>query len=237
MTTLLAPPPSTLPPRSPPRRETSPATLVSSPLAEYIRFFSLDLTSLRGRDVLDVGAGASSFTAEACARKIDAVAVDPRYGSVPATFAVRLQDEQERLAARPRARRSPADAERRLAAERFLADYAVHFAHGRYVGGALARLPFFDGTFDLVLSAHLLFTDPERLDFDWHVAACRELVRVSANEVRLFPLGGPEGRTYARLAALRRELKAAGVASAVRAVDGQFPSDHASMLVLTKAAS
>ena len=46
-------------------------------LAEYVQFFALDLPALKGRDVLDVAAGPASFTAEACARKIDAVAADP----------------------------------------------------------------------------------------------------------------------------------------------------------------
>ena len=72
----------------------------------------------------------------------------------------------------------------------FLADYEAHFIHNRYVGGSLPRLPFFDGTFDLVLCAHLLFTYAARFDFDWHLAACRELVRVSADEVRIHPLCG-----------------------------------------------
>ena len=39
-------------------------------LAEYAQFFALDVDGLRGRDVLDVAAGPSSFTAEACARAL-----------------------------------------------------------------------------------------------------------------------------------------------------------------------
>ena len=54
--------------------------------------------------------------------------------------------------------------------------------------GALPRLPFFDGAFDLVLCAHLLFIYARRFDFAWHLAACQELVRVSAGEVRLHPV-------------------------------------------------
>ena len=55
-------------------------------LDEYVRFFSLDIDELRGRPVLDVAGGPSSFTAEACRRGIDAVADDPLYGSTPASF-------------------------------------------------------------------------------------------------------------------------------------------------------
>ena len=127
--------------------------------------------------------------------------------------------------------------DRRTAAQRFLADYAAHFIHNRYVAGSLPRLPFFDGTFDLVLSAHLLFTYAKRFDFDWHLAACRELVRVTADEVRIHPLCGLDGRPYPGVTRLRRELRETGVASEVRAVDYEFFAGAHSMLVLRRAAS
>src|SRR5207237_8546103 len=125
-----------------------------------------------------------------------------------------------------------AETDRRLAAQRFLADYAAHFVHSRYVGGALPRLPFLDGTFDLVLCAHLLFLYAARFDFDWHLAACRELVRVSANEVKIHPLCGPDGKPYPALARLRRELREHGISSEVVAVDYEFFIGAISMLVL-----
>ena len=217
-------------------------------LSEYVQFFALDVTALRGRDVLDVAAGPSSFTAEACARKVDAVAVDPLYGDGLDALSARVNRDYEHMFAQMRAKprlfrgRSfpsidAAELDRRSAAQRFLADYAVHFAHNRYVSGSLPRLPFFDGTFDLVLCAHLLFTYANRFDFDWHLAACRELVRVSADEVRLHPLCGLDGRPYAGLPRLRRELKAVGIVTEVRAVDYGFFAGADSMLVLRRAES
>ncbi len=217
-------------------------------LAEYTQFFALDLHALRGRDVLDVAAGPSSFTAEACARKINAVAVDPRYGSEGATLAAQVQLDYaqmfEQMRAKPRLFRfkafpsiDAAELDRRGAAQRFLVDYETHYIHNRYVGGGLPLLPFFDGTFDLVLCAHLLFTYARRFDFDWHLAACRELVRVSAEQVRIHPLCGPDGKPYPGLARLRRELKESGIASEVRAVDYEFFAGANSMLVLRRAAT
>lgn len=224
-------------------------------LAEYARFFTLDVAGLRGRDVLDVAGGPSSFTAEACARRVAAVAVDPLYGNPAEVLSAQVDLDYERMFAQVRAKQAlirvgpsgsssryfasiaAAETDRRLAAERFLADYAVHCPHGRYVGGALPRLPFFDGTFDLVLCAHLLFTYAPQFDFDWHLAACRELVRVSANEVRIHPLCGLDGKPYPKLAALRRELKATGIRAEVRAVDYDFFIGANSMLVLGKGAA
>ena len=106
--------------------------------------------------------------------------------------------------------------------------------HGRYVGGALPRLPFFDNSFDLVLCGHLLFLYAARFDFEWHVAACRELARVSAGEVRIHPVCGADGRPYSKLGALRRELKASGIESEVGRLDYEFFLGSCSMLVLRK---
>ena len=231
MPTLLAPPPTaTAASRSPfPRASQTdlPSVAVSGrTLADYVHGFALDVPALRHRDVLDVAAGPSSFVAEACARGVDAVAVDPLYGCTADALALQVQRDDARRAVHLRA-----------AAQRFIADYATHFVHGRYVGGALPRLPFFDDAFDLVLCAHLLFVQAKRFDFEWHVAACRELARVSAGEVRLHPVGGAEGRPYPKLAALRRELRTCGIESEVVRVAGEFFAGSGSMLVLRKAAS
>jgi SAM-dependent methyltransferase len=214
-------------------------------LAEYARFFALNLPALKGRDVLDVAAGPSSFTAEACARKINAVAVDPRYGGAREVLAEQVRVDYESLFAQMRAKPrlfrlqafpslAAAEADRRGAAERFLADYEAHYIHNRYVGGSLPLLPFFDGTFDLVLCAYLLFVFAKRFDFDWHLAACRELARVSAGEVRIHPLGGPDGKPYPGLARLRRELRETGIASEVRTIDDGFLAGTATQLVLRR---
>ena len=127
-----------------------------------------------------------------------------------------------------------AEVDRRAAAQRFLSDYATHSAYGRYVAGSLPRLPFFDGTFDLVLCAHLLFTYAKLFDYDWHLAACRELVRVSAGEVRLHPVVGVDGKPYPALARLRRELRAEGIVSELVGIDYEFFAGSSSMLVLRK---
>jgi hypothetical protein len=257
MPVLTAPPP---PRRSLPRRP-GPAPVVpplalelptvsffGRSLAEYTQFFALDLDALRGRDVLDVAAGPSSFTAEACTRRIDAVAVDPFYGSSGDDLAGRMEADYRRMFEQMRAKRrlfrlksfpsfDAAEADRLGAAQRFLADYEVHFSHGRYVGGALPRLPFFDRTFDLVLCAHLLFIYAERFDFEWHLQACRELVRVSDGEVRIHPICAADGRPYAKLPALRRELRAGGIDSEVSEVEYEFFAGANATLVLRRAES
>ena len=214
-------------------------------LAEYAQFFSIDLNALKGMSVLDVAAGPSSFTAEACRRGADAVAVDPLYGCTPAALAAHVQIDYRRMLAQIRAKpqllrfRSfgsidEAETSRRSAAERFLADYEQHFVHNRYLGAALPQLPFLDGAFDLVLCAHLLFVYEKRFDFSFHLEACRELVRVSRNEVRIHPLVGLGGKPYAELDSLCESLRAEGISSEIVPVDYEFFSGSNSMLVLKR---
>ncbi len=250
MPTLAPPPPprTSLPARLPALDLPAVACFGRS-LAEYTQCFGLDLAALRGRDVLDVAAGPSSFAAEACARRIDAVAVDPLYTHSTDELAARIATDYAQMFAQVRLRKAlfrvggsahfpslaAAEIDRRGAADRFLADYATHFIHNRYIAGSLPRLPFLDGTFDLVLCAHLLFTYAEFFDFDFHFAACVELVRVSAAEVRIHPLCGLNGRPYSGLGRLRRELRAAGIESTVVTVAYEFFAGSNTMLVLRRA--
>src|SRR5882757_9653259 len=73
-------------------------------LAEYTQFFSLNLAALRGRAVLDVAAGPASFTAEACRRGIDAVAIDPLYGCTPDALATHVQLDYAHMLTQMRAK-------------------------------------------------------------------------------------------------------------------------------------
>ncbi len=214
-------------------------------LAEYAQFFALDLNALKGLSVLDVAAGPSSFTAEACRRGADAVAVDPLYGGTPTALAAHVQIDYRRMLAQMRAKPQllrfksfgsidEAETNRRSAAERFLADYEQQFVHNRYIGASLPQLPFLDGAFDLVLCAHLLFVYAQRFDFTFHLEACRELVRVSRDEVRIHPVVGLGGKLYVELDRLRSALNEDGILSEVVSVDYEFFKGSDSMLVLRR---
>ena len=214
-------------------------------LEEYTRFFALDPAKLRGRAVLDVAAGPASFTAEAGRHGIDAVAVDPWYDRSAYALSEQVRQDYDRTFAQMRAKSSvsrpkyfpsfeAAASDRRAAAQRFLADYEGNVRHGRYVRAALPLLPFLDGAFDLVLCAHLLFLHPQRFDFDWHVAACVELARVSGGEVRIHPVCSADSRPYAELERLRHELRGLGIESDIIPVDSKGGAGRSSMLVLKR---
>lgn len=239
---VLAPAPTTV------ELEVPSVAFFGRTMTEYAQFFALDLDALDEMSVLDVAAGPSSFTAEACRRGVDAVAVDPLYGCTPQALSTHVQIDYRKMIAQMRAKpqllrfRSfksidEAEASRRSAAARFLADYEQHFVHNRYIGAALPQLPFLDGAFDLVLCAHFLFVYEKRFGLEFHLDACRELVRVSRKEVRIHPLVGLGGKTYSELDRLRSALDAEGIASEVVPVDYEFFRGSDSMLVLKKGCS
>ncbi len=220
-------------------------TFFGRTLDEYAKFFILEPAALRRKAVLDVAAGPSSFTFEASRRGIDAVAVDPLYGRSAYELGAQIRQDYGKTIAqirsKPRLFRlksfpslAAAEADRRSAAQWFLADYENNIRHGRYVRGALPLLPFLDGAFDLVLCAHLFFLYAVRFDFAWHLAACAELMRVSGGEVRIHPVCGADGRPYRELDLLQSELRVCGVQSTLVSVDYEFFAGSNSMLVLTR---
>jgi SAM-dependent methyltransferase len=225
-----------------------PVLISARSFAEYTAMFALTEADLSGA-VLDCPGGAASFTATALARGFDVTAVDPAY--VGGEGALQVLGEH-----------AASEAERGHAfllahAHRFVWTYfqdpaeqlrqriaaAAEFAASvltdpqRYVPGALPHLPFPDRSFDLVLCSHLLFTYSDRLDAELHLAALREMARVSRKEVRIFPLlGHVDGKPYPHLVHLREALTGDGISSHVRQVDYEFQQGGDEMLVLTLSA-
>ncbi len=216
-------------------------------LAEYQVFFGIRVANFAGRRVLDVAAGPSSFAVEAACCGVDVTAVDPLYRCNEHALRMRASAGLHRMEATMRARpemfrlRSfesldAAHADRRRAAERFLADYYTGVAVGRYVSGTLPGLPFAEAGFDLVLCGHLLFVYDDRLDLDFHIAACRELVRVADPdaEVRIHPVVNLKGEPSAHLAPLREVLAVHGITTELIDVDYEFFRGTTRTLVLRR---
>jgi ubiquinone/menaquinone biosynthesis C-methylase UbiE len=216
-------------------------------LAEYQVFFGIRAADFVGRRVLDIAAGPSSFAAEAACAGVDATAYDPLYRCNEHALRMRATDGLHRMFATMRTRpemfrlRSfasldAAEADRRRASERFLADYYTGVAVGRYVSAALPSLPCADASADLVLCGHLLFVYDDRLDLDFHIAACRELARVARAdaEVRIHPIVNLRGETSAFVAPVREALGVHGIASEIIDVDYEFFRGTTKTLVLRR---
>jgi SAM-dependent methyltransferase len=228
--------------------------VTSRSAAEYRAMFGLTPPDLANASVLDCCAGGASFTAELAAER----AAGPGSGSgsdnarvlaVDPVYAIDRRDLADRVhgALRDGDRIIDAHADRfewrwygtperrtamrRAAARRFLRDFGAH--PGRYVAAALPHLPLADGSFDLVLCSHALFTWSDQLDAAWHRAALDELVRVSRREVRIYPLVVQgTGRSVDFFDELRSHLHAAGHITQLTPVPYRFQRSAHAMLVV-----
>lgn len=206
--------------------------------------FLLKTSDISAR-VLDCGGGPSSFAAESASLGGRVVSADPIYLHRGAELAARFEAAAGAIITQVRAtpaswvwgfHRDPDDllGNRRLALERFLADYAVARSHGRYVAGSLPRLPFSAGSFDLALCSHLLFLYSALLDEAFHVAAALELCRV-AREARIFPLLTLAGERSPFVEPTRAALRRAGWGSEILRVPYELQRGGNEMLRIFRA--
>ncbi len=223
-----------------PERSIGTYLISSRSFAEYRAMFALTDADLHGR-VLDCPGGGASFTATGTEQGLDVVAVDPVYATPHEELIAQLAGELDRGAAWMRA---GADAYewafygdlaghtrlRRESAQLFVADLRAH--PERYLPASLPSLPFADSGVDLVLSSHLLFTYADRLDFSFHLAALKEMARVTRGQVRVYPLVDQNGHPLDDLvAALIAALAAVDLSGRVVEVDYEFQRGARGMLI------
>src|SRR5207237_1446970 len=138
------------------------------------------------RRVLGCGDGPASFNAEAAARGRRIVSCDPLY--VLDADQIRRAFERSAGPIISQVKANPANyvwsyhanpdqllARRQSVLQTFLLDYPVGLRQGRYVVGALPRLPFADMQFDLSVCSHFLFLYSAMLDLDFHIKSVQEM--------------------------------------------------------------
>lgn len=212
-------------------------------LREYQLIFNFDHEAYKGRKVLDCPAGSSSFTAETVRLGVDATAVDPMFGESATDLLEAgeadighvmesVMKSQDLFCwsfyPTPQALRSY----RKTALTRFVHDYAKPESAERYVKASLPNLPFGDKSFDMALGGHFLFTYSDRLDYDFHLKALLELVRVS-HEARIYPVVGRDGRRPLFFEDLLSTLAKAGVQSELAPSRFKFQKGGGEILRLT----
>ncbi|NLE81745.1 MAG: class I SAM-dependent methyltransferase [Rhodococcus sp.] len=208
---------------------------------EYKAMFALSPDDLTKR-ILDCPGGAAGFTSEGNSRGGDVIACDVAYSLHTANeLAATAEAETDRGNEYVRAHSHDyvweffADPDehqhvRHRAVQGFAADIRRNPNH--YVAGRLPSLPFPDSSFDLVLSSHLLFSYADRLDHAFHLDAISELMRVTRDEARIFPLV-PVGSSepYPQLDGLLEELDSRGITARIVSVDYEFQRGATHMLV------
>jgi hypothetical protein len=210
-------------------------------LDEYQRMFALSETDLRGR-LLGCGDGPASFNAEltALGKSRRLVSVDPLYLFTGPEIAARVEQTYEIIISHVKRNHNryvwtyfedpdALGAARLHAMKIFLNDYEVGRAEGRYLVGALPKIPFNDGEFDLCLCSHLLFLYSAQLSLDFHLASTLEMLRV-ADEVRVFPLLDLDLQRSAHLDPVLAELRSANFYAEIVNVPYEFQKGGGQML-------
>jgi hypothetical protein len=194
-------------------------------LADYRDMFVLTESDLTAGPILDCPGGAAPFGAQVRARGGTVFSVDPEYDRRPAELVGVVREDIERTYAWVASQHETvnwsyigsAEAMRRafeVAADLFAVDYAANGPW--YIAARLPDLPFPDRHFRLALSSHLLFCYPQYFNVNDHLAGLLELTRVTAGEVRVYPLVDTTATEYPHLDVVRAELAARGIHSEIR---------------------
>ena len=175
--------------------------LLGRTFEEYCRFFALSPDDWRGRSIVDVASGVSSFAAEARSLGLDVTSADPIYSlrseEIAPTAKADLDLVHRGVANLPTYRwtfyRDPDHMrqfrERALAA--FLATFPVERGR-KYLPASLPNLPFTDLQFDLGLVSYFLFAYDRHLSWEFHRDSLLEMSRI-ARETRIYPIVNFEG--------------------------------------------
>ena len=210
---------------------------------EYMKMFALDRSEILGKRILDCPSGACSFTAAANRLGADVTGSDLVYYHKPSDLKRKgladIQHVEESLEKHRggfvweyfKSIDELQDA--RLSALHQCTEDMVQNP-GRYVPAVLPNLPFADGEFDVVLSAHFLFMYGDRLDLDFHLSTLKEFLRVSREEIRVFPLVDLSGNRYEYLEDVKRELLNCGCTVEEVSVPYEFQRNANSMLKILK---
>lgn len=210
---------------------------------EYLDMFFLSEEELKGKKILDCPAGACSFTALGNKLGLDVTACDIAYDHSQEDLKNKgFQDVEHAMENMKKVRNNYIwdyfkDIEHlrkhRLSALEDCTDDMVKSSE-RYVPVTLPFLPFKDKEFDILLSAHFLFMYADRLDYQFHINTINELLRVTKEEIRIFPLVDLEGKRYKHLDKLVSYLANNGCIVEEVQVPYEFQRNANSMLKIKK---
>lgn len=211
--------------------------------AEYMSMFNLSREELKGRRILDCPAGACSFTAIAGELGAEVTAADiAYYHPFEQLVAKGLADIDHAMIQMEKAKQNyqwdyfQSVAGLRNYRLQALADCKTDMEKHphRYVPAVLPELPFEDKEFDITLSAHFLFMYADRLDYEFHLQALKELMRVTKEEIRIFPLTDLSCKRYEHLDKLIAFIESQGYSADEVTVNYEFQQGANSMLMIKK---
>jgi hypothetical protein len=220
-------------------------------LAEYLKMFDLDFSENTQIKILDCPSGPASFIAEATQQGIDVVGCDPLYaeneevlralGTSGIESCIKIcQSYSQFLSQKFYPSLQSLETHSQSALKLFLEDYKTGIGEQGYIKASLPNLPFSNASFDLTLSANFLFVyffqneEAAFQDYEFHLNSILELMRVSKQEVRIFPFPNFEGLAQSYAQRLVSELKTHQIKAEVKPVEYEVVRGGNLMLSLVR---
>jgi len=212
-------------------------------LQEYKDMFLLSEETLK-QEILGCGDGPASFNVEARNLGAKVTSIDPIYSFSKNQLQERIDEvareviEQVRTNKEDFVWKNIQDVEalyqlRMGVMKIFLEDYEEGKVLGSYQNQMLPNLDFEENRFDLALSSHFLFLYSEHLDFEFHLKAILEMLRV-AKEVRIFPLMTLKNEKSPYVEKVMEELEGLGYTAQIVKTNYEFQQGADEMLKVVK---
>ncbi|MFA4877663.1 MAG: hypothetical protein WC586_09625 [Methanoregula sp.] len=208
---------------------------------EYVAMFNLSESDL-SLPILGCSDGPAGFNARMHEMGHPVISCDPLYQYSHDQIECRIHTARDEVMQQVRENlqnftwnhiRTPFELEqvRMTAMQSFLADYRTGLREGRYIAGALPRLPFRNQAFGLALCSHFLFLY-NSLGPEFHLRSIREMARV-AREVRIYPVVNTNGEQADFFYELMGRIHDLGMAAILEPVGYDFLKNGREMLKIT----
>lgn len=171
--------------------------LIGRSFEEYYKMFELAGIA-KDNMILDVASGVSSFAAEANRKGYNVTALDIIYGFSP--YEIEKKCAQDLKIVKEQLKEvanhyqweffkdiTDYEQKRKMVYKKFIADFKEN-GHHRYINAELPKTQFKDKQFTISLVSHFLFLYDEHLNYEFHKKTISELIRITSDEIRIFPL-------------------------------------------------
>jgi len=210
---------------------------------EYLSMFNLSLNKLKDKKILDCPAGACSFTSIGRKHNLNIEACDIAYAFNTTDLYNKGREDLKHTIEKMELSESNYSwnyfeninglKEHRLQA---LEDCSYDMSHHpeSYQVASLPKLPYIDNKFDILLSAHFLFMYSDSLEYNFHKETIDEMLRVTSEEIRIFPVVNLEGKRYDQLDNIIKYLSDIGYKTEEVKVNYEFQTNANTMLKIKK---
>ncbi len=216
--------------------------LIGRTFEEYYKMFDLD-GSHKNEVILDVASGVSSFCAEASAKGYNVTASDRIYTSSPKDIEHKCRQDLDEVM-----KQMPGlvdlftwnffkdikalKAQREKAYKLFIEDFKKNGTK-RYMPVEYPATDFTDDQFSISLVSHLLFLYEDKINYDLHKKIILDVIRITSNEIRIFPLVNLKGKKSSFVDALMHDADFEQYKISIEKVDYEFMKNGNEMMVIS----